>query len=75
MPALHLSGHRRPGTPPDAPGTGTPEAGGITSREVLEILRGLRGLDVVARATWWRSRPRTTTPSHRHRRRARGSTS
>ena len=29
-------------------GTGTPEAGGITSREVLEILRGLRGLDVVA---------------------------
>jgi len=34
--------------PAHAPGTGTPEAGGITSREVLEILRGLRGLDVVA---------------------------
>ena len=33
--------------PAHAPGTGTPEAGGITSREVLEILRGLRGLDVV----------------------------
>ena len=30
-----------------APGTGTPEVGGLTPREVLEILRGLRGLDVV----------------------------
>jgi agmatinase len=34
--------------PAHAPGTGTPEAGGITSRELLEILRGLRGLDIVA---------------------------
>ena len=33
--------------PAHAPGTGTPEAGGITSRELLEILRGLRGLDIV----------------------------
>ena len=33
--------------PAHAPGTGTPEAGGITSRELLEILRGLRGLDLV----------------------------
>ncbi|WP_369047357.1 agmatinase [Sinomonas sp. P10A9] len=33
--------------PAHAPGTGTPEAGGITSRELLEILRGLRGLNVV----------------------------
>src|SRR5204863_7823469 len=30
-----------------APGTGTPEAGGMTPREVLGILRGLAGLDVV----------------------------
>ncbi|WP_031468091.1 agmatinase [Sciscionella sediminilitoris] len=38
--------------PAHAPGTGTPEAGGMTSRELLEILRGLRparliGADVV----------------------------
>ena len=30
-----------------APGTGTPEVGGITPREVLGILRGLAGIDVV----------------------------
>ena len=30
-----------------APGTGTPEAGGMTPREVLAILRGLAGLQVV----------------------------
>ncbi len=29
--------------PAHAPGTGTPEAGGMTSRELLEILRGFRG--------------------------------
>src|SRR5699024_5443226 len=33
--------------PAHAPGTGTPEAGGVTSRELLEILRGLRGLTLV----------------------------
>ena len=38
--------------PAHAPGTGTPEAGGLTSRELLEFLRGLRrhrivGADVV----------------------------
>ncbi|MCK0197724.1 agmatinase [Ancylobacter sp. 6x-1] len=33
--------------PAFAPGTGTPEIGGLTSREVLEILRGLNGLNVV----------------------------
>ena len=33
--------------PAHAPGTGTPEAGGMTSRELLEILRGLRGVNVV----------------------------
>lgn len=33
--------------PAHAPGTGTPEAGGITSREMLEILRGFEGLDLI----------------------------
>ena len=33
--------------PAAAPGTGTPEAGGLTSRELLGILRGLAGADVV----------------------------
>lgn len=33
--------------PAHAPGTGTPEAGGMTSRELLEILRGFRGLHIV----------------------------
>ena len=58
--------------PAHAPGTGTPEAGGLTSRELLNTLRGLvgpqrgrrrhrRGLPAV--------RPRR---DHRHRRRARG---
>ena len=32
--------------PAFAPGTGTPEAGGMTSREMVGILRGLRGLDL-----------------------------
>jgi agmatinase len=30
-----------------APGTGTPEVGGLTPREVLDILRGLAGLHVI----------------------------
>lgn len=30
-----------------APGTGTPEPGGITTREALRLLRGLRGLNLV----------------------------
>lgn len=33
--------------PAAAPGTGTPEAGGMTSRELLNSLRGLQGLDIV----------------------------
>jgi agmatinase len=33
--------------PAHAPGTGTPEAGGLTSRELLGILRGLAGARVV----------------------------
>jgi agmatinase len=34
--------------PAHAPGTGTPEAGGLTSRELLGILRGLAGAPLVA---------------------------
>lgn len=33
--------------PAHAPGTGTPEAGGLTSRELLLTLRGLAGLQIV----------------------------
>ena len=33
--------------PAHAPGTGTPEAGGMSSRELLEILRGFRGLNLI----------------------------
>ena len=34
--------------PAFAPGTGTPEAGGMTSRELLAVLRGLAGANVVS---------------------------
>ena len=34
--------------PAHAPGTGTPEAGGMTSRELLGVLRGLAGLQIVS---------------------------
>lgn len=34
--------------PAYAPGTGTPEAGGLSSRELLGILRGLAGLPIVS---------------------------
>jgi agmatinase len=34
--------------PAHAPGTGTPEAGGLTSRELLAILRGLASSNIVA---------------------------
>ncbi len=34
--------------PAAAPGTGTPEAGGLTSRELLGILRGMADLNIVA---------------------------
>jgi guanidinobutyrase len=33
--------------PAFAPGTGTPEIGGLTSPQGLQIVRGCRGLDVV----------------------------
>jgi len=34
--------------PAYAPGTGTPEVGGFTSREALRLVRGMDGLDIVA---------------------------
>jgi agmatinase len=34
--------------PAHAPGTGTPEAGGLSARELLAMLRSLAGLDVVS---------------------------
>jgi len=34
--------------PAHAPGTGTPEAGGMSSRELLEVVRGLDGVNLVA---------------------------
>jgi agmatinase len=34
--------------PAHAPGTGTPEAGGLTSRELLAMLRGLAGAELVS---------------------------
>jgi guanidinobutyrase len=33
--------------PAFAPGTGTPEIGGLTTVQALEIIRGCRGLDVI----------------------------
>lgn len=33
--------------PAHAPGTGTPEAGGLTSREMIQILRGIADLNIV----------------------------
>ena len=32
--------------PAFAPGTGTPEVGGFTSREIINLLRGLKGLNM-----------------------------
>ncbi|MDX1606732.1 MAG: agmatinase [Candidatus Competibacterales bacterium] len=34
--------------PAHAPGTGTPEVAGMTSRELVNVLRGLKGLNVVS---------------------------
>jgi len=33
--------------PAYAPGTGTPEIGGVTTPQAMELIRGLRGLDIV----------------------------
>lgn len=48
--------------PAHAPGTGTPEAGGLTSRELLLTLRGLVGLNIVG-ADIVEVSPPTTTPN------------
>jgi agmatinase len=34
--------------PAHAPGTGTPEAGGLTSRELLAVLRSMKGLAITS---------------------------
>jgi agmatinase len=34
--------------PAHAPGTGTPEIAGMTSRELVNIIRGLQGLNLVS---------------------------
>ena len=47
--------------PAFAPGTGTPEVGGLTTREAQAILRGLKGSTSSA-ATWSRWRRSTTRP-------------
>ena len=46
--------------PAHAPGTGTPEAGGLTSRELLGLVRGLGAAARRRGPTWWRSRRPTT---------------
>ena len=33
--------------PAYAPGTGTPEIGGLTTPQAMELIRGLRGLNIV----------------------------
>ena len=50
--------------PAFAPGTGTPEIGGFTSREALQLVRGFRHLNSSVR-TWWKSRRRSTNPAAR----------
>ena len=47
-----------------APGTGTPEIGGLTTVQALEIVRGCRGLNLVG-GDWSRSRRPTTPPAIR----------
>ena len=34
--------------PAHAPGTGTPEIAGMTSREILNVIRGLAGMNLVS---------------------------
>ncbi len=54
--------------PAYAPGTGTPEMGGFTAREALQIVRSLRGVDLVG-AVSSRSLPPRSDRRHRARRR------
>ena len=58
--------------PAHAPGTGTPEAGGMTSRELLEILRGFRGLNIVGADVVEVSPAYDHAADHRRRRVTRG---
>ena len=55
--------------PAHAPGTGTPEAGGMTSRELLEILRGFRGLNIIVPTSLKFARVRPCPDHPRDRRR------
>ncbi len=58
--------------PAFAPGTGTPEAGGLTSRELLNILRGLRRPQPGRRRHRRGGAGLRPRRDHRHRRLARG---
>jgi arginase family enzyme len=49
--------------PAYAPGTGTPEVGGLTSYQLLQLVRGLRGLDLVGFDLVEVPRPTTTVTS------------
>ena len=48
-----------------APGTGTPEPGGLNSREILDTVRRLSATCECSAPTSWKSRPRTTAPESR----------
>ena len=48
-----------------APGTGTTEAGGLSTRQVLELLRTVFSDLPVRRSTSWRSRLHSITPTSR----------
>jgi agmatinase len=56
--------------PAFAPGTGTPESGGLLARELLGLLRSLDGLNLVG-ADVVEVAPATTTPRSRRWRRPR----
>ena len=49
---------------PFAPGTGTPEIGGLTTREAQSSLRGLKGIESLAAMSsrWPRNTTRPRTP-------------
>ena len=62
--AVRLRRHRRP-RPSHAPGTGTPEPGGITTADLLRWSVNSVASTMSPESTWSRSPPRTTTPSSR----------
>ena len=59
--------------PAFAPGTGTPDVGGLTPREVLAFLRGLKGLNLVGGDVVEVAPQYDATPQHRAGRRAKSS--